>query len=108
MARKTWPQWSEEIGPVTVQGIVDGQHDDGLDIIVQAAQARLKFRFRKGTRIRLTGTRNVNLEGKEGVITKVNQKTISVGLGAPTTDVYGTTYADGEYNVSPNLLEVVA
>lgn len=107
MARKTWQEWSDEAGPITVQGIVNGDHDAVLDIVVQAAKARLKFKFRKGQRIRLTGTRNVELEGKEGVITKVNQKSISVGLGEATTDQFGTIYADGEYNVSPNLLEVL-
>jgi hypothetical protein len=104
MARKTWREWSEEVGPVTVQEIVDGLHDKNLDILVQAAKARLKFKFRKGQRVRLTGTKSIDLEGKEAVITKVNQKTISVGIGEK--DEWGL-YSGGEYNVSPGLLEEI-
>jgi hypothetical protein len=105
MARKTWQEWDLKIGPVTIQGIVDGAHDADLDIIVQAAKARLKFKFRKGQRVRLVGTKNVELDGKEAIITKVNQKTISVAIGEK--DEWGF-YPEGEYNVSPGLLEVVA
>jgi uncharacterized protein YkvS len=87
--------------------ILDGKHDEILDYIVQAAAARRKMMFRKGMRIRLVGTRNVELEGKEGVVIKVNQKSVTVGLGTADRTPYGTVYADGEYNVGPALLEAI-
>lgn len=93
--------------PEVVQAIMRGDYDADLSMIQSAAAARIKNMWRRGTQVRLVGTKNVELEGKTGVITKVNQKSISVGLGAVTHDQWGTTYADGEYNVSPGLLERV-
>jgi hypothetical protein len=90
-----------------VQQIIDGQHDEELDMIQQAAKYRLKNLWRKRQTIRLEGTKNPDLEGKIGVIVKVNQKSITVGLGEATTDQWGTTYAGGEWNVSPSLLRKV-
>lgn len=87
------------------KAICDGEHDDELDYILSAVQYRMKTRFRKGTRVRLTGTRNVGLEGKEGTVLKVNPKRISVGLGAKNE--WGG-YDDGEYNVPPSMLEIIA
>jgi hypothetical protein len=88
--------------------ILDGQHDDDLDYIAQACKARLKARFRKGQRVVLRGTRNVELDGKEATILKVNAKTISVGVGEPKVEFGYTFYSDGEFNVPPALLEAAS
>lgn len=93
--------------PVIVQAILDGAHDDDLDLIVQAAKARTKNLWRKGTRIRLIGTKNPALEGKEGVITGVNARSIAVGLGEVKRHEWGTEYADGEFNVPTHMLEKI-
>ncbi len=104
MASKRVPQ-SEY--PEVVQAIIRGDYDEHLDWIQQAAKHRVKNLWRPRMRIRVEGTKNPDLEGKEGVILKVNQKTISVGLGEATTDQWGTTYESGEWNMSPNLLRKV-
>lgn len=91
MARKTW----EEVGGVAL-AIVNGEHDKDLQYIHQACGARLKRMFRKGQKVRLVDTGNVELDFKVGVIEKVNTKSVSVRI----PDV-------GGYNVSPNLLELV-
>jgi hypothetical protein len=85
--------------------ILEGKHDDILDQVTFACKARLKSRFRKGMTVRLVGTGNPEAEGKVGVVTRVNQKTVAVGCG--TYDREWETYEDGEYNVPPRMLEVV-
>lgn len=87
--------------------IMDGELDKDLDAIAQACKARVKDRFRPRTPIRLTGTKNPDLEGQEGVIVKANSKTVTVGIGKATTDQWGTTYEGGEWNVSPQLIETL-
>jgi hypothetical protein len=93
--------------PPVVQAIMDGEHDENLDLIASACRARLKNRFRKRQIVRLRGTRNPELEGKTGVVLSVNQKTINVGIGQATTDEFGTTYAGGTFRVPPAMLEPV-
>lgn len=93
--------------PPIVQAIMDGEHDEILGFIASACAARTKNMWRKGMRIRLEGTKNPTLDGQEGVIVKVNSKTVSVGIGEATTDQWGTSYALGEYNVTPNYLRKV-
>ena len=92
----------------TARAIIAGELDSDLDFIVQAAQARKKAMFRKGTKCRLVGTRNAHLEGNECEILKVNSKTITVGVGINTPDVYGDDWSGGTFNVSPALLEVLS
>lgn len=99
-----------ELGPVA-QAILDGQHDEELAGILAAAQARQKNRFRRGTKIRVEGTGSTT-EGKEGVVLKVNTKTITVGLGSIRYDDWDEgkqypVYADGEWNMSANFLTVI-
>ncbi len=89
--RRTW----EEVGGVANE-IIKGEHDADIQYIQQACVQRFKRMFRKGMRVRLVGTGNVELDFKEGVIEKVNTKTVSVAI--PGT---------AGYNVSPNLLELV-
>lgn len=89
--RRTW----EDVGGVA-HAIIKGEHDADLQYIQQACTQRFKRMFRKGQRVRLINTGNVELEFKEGVIEKVNTKTVSVAI--PGT---------AGYNVSPNLLELV-
>ena len=89
---KTW----DEVGGVA-QAIINGEHDADLSYIQQACRQRIKRMFRRGQRVKLVGTKSVELDGKIGTIQKVNTKTISITI----PDV-------GEYNVSPNLLELVA
>lgn len=92
----------------TARRIMDGELDADLTYILEACAARKKNMYRKGTKIRLVGTKNVSLDGKEGVVTKVNAKTVSVGIGAPSTEFGMTYYPDGEYNVPLSMLEVIA
>lgn len=87
--------------------ILDGKHDADLGHIVEAAQARKKMMYRKGAKVKLVGTKNPTLDGKVGTVLKVNATRISVGVGTPTTDQFGTTWSDGEYNVPPAMLEIV-
>lgn len=76
--------------------ILSGEHDADLDYIHQAVQARRKSMFRYGARVRLTGTRSVDLDGREGTVLKVNARKVSVRLD------------DGrEYNVPTGMLELV-
>lgn len=84
--------------------ILDGKHDAILDYLDQAIRARKKTMFRKGTRVRLTGTRNPELEGREGVVTAVNAKRISVGVGEK--DEYG--FYEDSFLVPVAMLEVIA
>jgi hypothetical protein len=87
------------------QAIWDGKHDADLNIIQHACQQRLKMMFRRGTKMRLTGTKSVELEGKTATIIKVNPKRITIGVGEPETDQFGTTWSGGEFNVPPSMLE---
>jgi hypothetical protein len=103
--RRIHPSWNDA-GEVAL-AIMRGDHDDMLRHIQQACTTRLKGLWRKGMKVKLVGTRSVDLEGKEAVILKVNQKSITVGFGTATTDQWGTTYEGGEYNVSPSLLQRV-
>ena len=84
-----------------------GELDADLDFIQQACAARTKGMWRPRMAVRLRGTKNVSLDGKEGVILKVNTKTITVGVGVATTDQWGTSYDGGEFNVPPSMLEAV-
>lgn len=88
----------------TARAIMAGELDADLDYIMQACSARTKGMWRKGMTVRLTGTKNPTLDGKEGVILKVNTKTITIGVGVATTDQWGTSYDGGEYNVPPSML----
>jgi hypothetical protein len=92
--------------------ILNGDHDDILDAITQACKHRVKSRYRKGMTVRLVGTKNATLEGKEARVLKVNTKTVSVGVGEVRYEEWDTRracpyYEGGEYNVSPSLLEAV-
>ena len=90
-----------------VNAIIAGEHDADLDMIQQAAKYRLKNLWRPRMRVVVHGTKNPSLDGKEAVIIKVNQKSISIGVGAATTDQWGTEYEGGQWNVSPALLSKV-
>lgn len=90
--------------------ILEGEHDDDLQHIISAAQHRQKSLWTKNTRVRVTGTGNPKTEGAEGVILKVNPKTITVGLGEITYADWDErkqcpVYAGGEWNMTPNFLE---
>lgn len=87
--------------------IIDGDYDGDLAYIAQAVQARKKTMYRKGSKVKLVGTRNVEIDGKVGTVLKVNATRVTVGLGEPTTDQFGTTWSEGEFNVPPAMLEVV-
>lgn len=91
MARIVW----SEVGGIA-EAIVNGEHDADLEVIQLACKNRMKRMFRARQRVRLTGTGNVELEGAEGTIEKVNEKSVSV-------------YVDGRgsYRVPPRMLEVV-
>jgi hypothetical protein len=96
------PSWAKS---EVALAIMRGDHDADLETIRQAAVKRVKAMWRKGMRVKLTGTRNPDLDGQDAVIIKVNQKSIAVGVGTPTTDQWGTTYSVGEYNVPPAMLQ---
>lgn len=88
------PSWVKA-GGVALE-IIEGKHDDDLESIAQACRVRVKSMFRKNQRVKLVGTRNVQIDGSEGIIEKVNSKSISVILD------------DGRgYNVPPRMLEVL-
>jgi len=86
--------WSE-VGGVA-EAIVNGEHDADLESIQLACKSRMKRMFRARQRVRLKGTGNVQLEGCEGTIEKVNEKSVSV-------------YVDGQgsYRVPARMLEAV-
>jgi hypothetical protein len=89
-----------------MKAIVAGEHDGDLETSQSAAAHRVKAMFRKSVTVKVTNAcSNPELVGRTGVVVKANQKTVSVG--APTTDVYGTTYEVDEYNFPPRMLEVV-
>lgn len=100
--RRIHPSWANA-GEIAL-AIMRGDHDEYLSQIQSAAAARVKGMWRKGTRVNIVGSKNADLAGVVGVILKVNQKTITVGFGEPTTDQWGTTYSHGEYNVPPAML----
>lgn len=87
--------------------IMAGDHDEHLGYIAEACKARLKNTFRKGMKVTLTGTKNVALDGKTATIVKVNQKSISVGVGDPVIEHGFTYYPEGEYNCPPSMLKAV-
>jgi len=99
------PSWVK-VGGVPLE-IMEGKHDDVLESIQNACKTRLKMRFRKGQKCRLTGTHNVELDGKTVTIIKVNPKSISVGVGDPVTQYGETYYPEGSYNVPPRMLASV-
>lgn len=108
MARITW----EQTGSVLAQEIIAGKHDEDLQWIQQACAARLKTRLRKGTKVRVKGASDASLNDKEATILKVNTKTVTIGVGTRVVQHAGeaweyTEYDGGEWNVSPNLLEVI-
>lgn len=80
----------------TARAIVDGEHDADLDYIQGAVQARRKMMFRRGARVRLTGTRNPEIEGQTGTVVKVNAKRVTVDIDE-----------SGEFNVPTTMLELV-
>ena len=89
--------------------IIEGEFDEVLDVIEQSVHYRKKLMFRVGAKVRLVGTRNVEIDGKIGTVLKVNSKRISVGLGNPDPN-FGTRnpyYPEGIYNVPVGMLEVV-
>ena len=90
------------------RAILEGGWDGEIESLQHALALRKKIMFRPGTKVRLHGTSNVTIDGKEGVVIRVHSTRISVGLGEATTDRWGTTYADGQYNVPPRMLEVIA
>ncbi len=99
-----------DLGPLAT-AIMAGEHDDVLDQVIAAAQARQKNRFRRGTRVRVTGTGD-KTDGKEGVVLKANPRTITVGLGGVTFEEWDAkkdypVYADGEWNMTSGYLEVI-
>lgn len=92
MARKQW----SDVGGVA-HAIIKGEHDADLSYIQAACTQRLKQMYRKGTRVKLVGTRNPHIDGMEGVILKANTKSLTVRLDNGQ-----------EYNVIPGLLELIA
>lgn len=104
----------------TARAICAGELDADLDFIIQAATARkrqtLKKSFRKGAAIRITTGK---LAGLEGVVIKINPKTMTVGLGTKTTETFEggawnnfksesfDSYENGEWNVSHGMVEAI-
>ncbi len=100
-----------DLGPLAT-AIMAGEHDDVLDQVIAAAQARQKNRFRKGTRVRITGTGDPKTDGKEAVVLKANARTISVGIGGVTFADWDVKksypeYEGGEWNMTSGYLEVI-
>lgn len=88
------PSWIKT-GGVALE-IMQGMHDDAIEAISDACRARVKTMFRKNQRVKLTGTRNVELDGALARIEKVNAKSISIRLDSGPV-----------YNVPPRMLEVI-
>lgn len=63
------------------KSIMEGEYDADLDTILAAVAYRKKVMFRPGSKVRLSGTRNTEIDGQIGTVIKVNAKRISVGLG---------------------------
>lgn len=75
--------------PEIVQAVLDGKHDDDLDLLSRAVAHRIKTTvskaFRKEQRVRFANHRaNGETAGKEAVVLKVNAKTISVVVPCAT------------------------
>jgi len=93
----------------TAADIIAGNLDSDLDFIIQAAQARKKMMFRKGSRVTcIMSGAPAYIAGKTGTVLKVNSVRVGVGFGTPTTDMYGTTWSEGEYNIPSGWLTAVA
>lgn len=83
--------------------ILDGEFDGELmECLEHAIALRKKSMFRPGTKVKLVGTSNVELEGQIGEVIRVGPKRISVGLGVK--DQFGYPQ---QYNVPVRMLEVV-
>lgn len=88
--------------------ILNGDHDEILDHIEQAAAARRKNLFRVGQVVRFVNVRGpASLEGREGTIFGKNPKTFKVGLGSFVTDEFGGYWTEGEFNVPASMLQAV-
>lgn len=87
-----------------LEAILRGDFDgEMMENIEHAVAIRKKTQFRKGTKVKLVGTTNVEIDGKIGEVIKVGPKRIQVGLGEK--DQFG--FAD-VFNVPPRMLEVVS
>ena len=92
--------------------IIDGKYDDELDWIQQAAQARKRARFRPGQQVTVSAeAKSERIAGKKATVLKVNQRTITIGVGEKVVRNAGSDFSyddfeDGEWNISPGLLEV--
>ena len=102
---KTW----RDVSP-TAANIIEGKHDEELSYIADACSARLKRMFRKGARIEVISGQKI---GVTGIVTKVNPKRISVALGEKEIQHAGEawqyeTWSEGEWNIPPSHLRVIA
>ena len=74
----------------TIAEILNGDHDDILHGFEQAAKLRRKAilngtGLRKGAKVRVkTEASAGDYAGREGIVSKVNQKTVSVNLACPS------------------------
>lgn len=97
MARITEASLRAQNNPV-LTAILDGEYDWRLlEDIDHAISIHKKVTFRRGTRVKLIGTRNVEIDGKIGTVEKVNSNRVSVLLED-----------GGGFNVPPAMLEVVS
>lgn len=114
-----------DAGPV-VADVLDGKHDDLLPQLLAAVQHRqqqtlAKGGIRKGARVRIANDpRAREYAGREGVVDRVSQKTVSISLVCPacgsasedtsasSEDACKTCYGmpDG-VRISPGLVEVI-
>lgn len=99
MARQLLRDTSE-----TARQIMDGELDAELDTLQQAIAARRKNMFRSGTRVRVHGANNAELNGQVGTVMRVNPKRISVGFGEYDHEI---GLFEREYNIPPSMLEPV-
>lgn len=86
--------------------ILNGDHDDILEYIQQAAQHRKKAMYRKGSLVNIIEGPQA---GQVGVVIKVNPTRITVGVGTPVIEGAGspweyTTYSEGEWNYPPRMI----
>lgn len=101
------PSWFKAGSEIAI-AIMQGQHDSELETIANACKVRLKQMFRKGQKVKLVGTKNAEIDGKIGRIVKVNQKSITVGIGEPKVEFGEQYWPEGSYNVPPRMLEAVS
>jgi hypothetical protein len=99
--------------PAVVTEILEGKHDADLDYIAQACKARVKRMFRRGQRVTITECSDPKLRGREAVVVKVNQKTVSIAVGEATFSEWDTGkefphYDGGEWNFPPTWLAPVS